>query len=223
MPPLDSIDHARIIDEERMRFASDKITAEECVQVLNAAAKRLQALGEFDVGLLAKDSGNRGCWGGQCYSVDILMYRSTTMHYDCLVDAGYNDQGGNEALGAADATWHEVGPMDPARWRPTSDLIPAPGAGPGPGPGPSPEPEPAPFVCPQWTPITLEQAHEEARRWRTMYMNAAHNPTHLEPSITDIQLWFWRRLIELWDPADIEQEIRHPNSTTNTFCKVLPG
>jgi hypothetical protein len=217
-----ALGHEEVVASVRRRFPKAMLSAEECVRVCAEVARTLIEMGEVDAGLLNKTSGNKGCFE-DCYSVDIICYAETGRIFDCLIDGGYND-GGTSAPGKATATWGEAhgSPVPIDRWRAPVDSIPPPEDAPTPIP-PQPVPEPV-FQCPQWVPTNLQQAHEEARYWRDLYMNAAHNPQHLEPSITDLQLWDWRRWVELWDPLDIEAEIKNPGSTTgkNTFCRVLP-
>lgn len=219
-----------IVKRVRAMFPQPELSAEECVQVCHEVARQFRIAGDVEAGVLAKTSGNRGCWAGQCYSVDIICYPDGE-HADILIAAGSNDQAGNAQKGPAQATYNTIEhPVDPSRYRSPSPLVPHPGNGPEPPdpepPDPPDPPQPPAFRCPQWVPVDLAQAHAEARRWRDLYMNATHNPQHLEPSITDLQLWDWRRWIELWDPADIDAEIIKPGSTVGkpggTFCKVLP-
>jgi hypothetical protein len=221
MPYKPTFDHTAVVAAVRSRFVKEELSATECVQVCAEVARKLQALGEDDVGLLSKETGNRGCFEGECYSVDYVIYKSDGRHFDILISSGFDD-GTNKGDGPASASWQDRGYTDPGRWRAVTDVIPPPPARGDVEEPPPPEPQ---FQCPQWTPVNLEESHRLAEKWEAMYMNEREgNPNHVPPSITDVQLWYWRLWVELWKVEDIEAEIRKPNSTAgkNTFCQVLP-
>jgi hypothetical protein len=209
-----SIDHYHIVKEERARFAAATLTAEQCVQVLNAAAQRFQALGE-DAGLLSKTEGNRGCWD-QCYSVDIIAYPDGSI-YDALIDAGFNDQAGNQTPGAAGPSWGEGEPVEADRYRPPTSVIPAPGDGGAIAPGP--EPSPPAVVCPSPTAVDYATwVQTESRELADVYRRV----NGVEPAVTDFAHHAWRRLVEWWTLEDLLQDIRRPGSVTDGICKAVP-
>lgn len=209
-----SIDHYHIIKEERAKLTANMISAEDSVRVLNSAVKRFRSLGE-DAGLLEKSSGNRGCFSSGCYSVDCVCYPDGRL-FDALIDAGSNDQAGNQVFGKADPAWSEIEPIDPDRYRPPSDEIPA-------LPGDEPPEQSVPtVVCPQWSPVTYGRWMDECRMMTEVYKNTDHNPEHLDPSPTDVNHWGWRRFIELWTFENMVQDIKHPGSVANGICSGAP-
>jgi hypothetical protein len=209
-----SIDHYHIVKEERARFAAATLTAEQCVQVLNSAAQRFQALGE-DAGLLSKTEGNRGCWD-QCYSVDIIAYPDGSI-YDALTDAGSNDQAGSQTPGTAGPAWNAVEPVEADRYRPPTAAIPAPGD--GGGIAPEPVPPPAAFVCPARAPTSYgDWLNVDVPDLMATYRAANGG----DPSAVDVAHWAWRRFIEWWTLDNIKQDIRQPGSVPNGICSGAP-
>jgi hypothetical protein len=209
------IDHLQIVKDTRARFSAAELTAEQCAQICNAVAKRLQALGE-SAGLLAKTSGNNA-YG---VSVDYVCYQDGSLHVDILMSSGYiPDQAGEDGTGPSTAQWLEHGAFDATRWRPPTDAIPDP---PDVAPTPEPEPEPPAFQCPQWHPCSLDAWQAKVRDWVEVYKQNPTNPNHLDPSPVDVTFWAWRAFIECWAFDKIEQDIANPGSVQDGWCSGAP-
>jgi hypothetical protein len=129
-----TIDHQRIVAEERAKVGGMPPGNERGWTVTNQTCLRLVALGE-DAGLLAKAGGTN--WLG--YSIDRVMYRDSGAIYDCLGDGE----------GAATPQWNFDGTVDPALWRAPIGDVPTP---------PDPPDPPDPVECPCQAQLTAIQA-----------------------------------------------------------------
>jgi hypothetical protein len=109
-----TLNHLAIVEHYRNRLPHG--TNDDCVYLCAAIANELRAQGETDAGLLTKTAGENHGVGpdGQRYAVDIIAYRDSARHFDCLVAAperaepAWQDKGGINA-----AAWRAPFPTDP--------------------------------------------------------------------------------------------------------------